>query len=51
MAYGDGSYKIAKNLDDFMARDYIMPDEYYLQQTIPPEVSHQYQIHRAIQFF
>jgi hypothetical protein len=51
MAYGDGSYKIANNLDDFMAREYIMPDEYYQQQTIPPEVSHQYQIHRAIQFF
>ena len=34
-----------------MTRDYINEDDYFLQQTMPPETSHQYQIHRAIQFY
>lgn len=51
MKYGDGSYKIAENLDNFMTREYITEDDYFKQQTLPAEVSHQYQIHRAIQFF
>jgi hypothetical protein len=51
MKYGDGSYKIAQNLDNFMTREYINEDDYFMQQTLPAEGSHQYQIHRAIQFF
>jgi hypothetical protein len=55
---GDGSYKIAENLEKFKFKDdsssnkgYIKEDEYFQLQTLPAEGSHHYQIHRGIQFF
>ena len=40
MKYGDGSFKIAQSLENFMTRDYINEDEYFMQQTLPAEGSH-----------